>query len=326
MNDLYPLKFIPIYKEKIWGGQKINTILNKDFSPMINCGESWEISGLEDNVSVVSNGFLKGNSLNELIEVYMGDLVGDKVYEKFGNEFPLLIKFIDANDFLSVQVHPDDKLALKRHNSYGKTEMWYVVQADKNAQIICGFKGKIDKEAYQKNLDNHTLKKILNYEDVRAGDVFYVPAGRIHAIGPGILLAEIQQSSDITYRVYDWDRIDDKGKYRELHTPLALESIDFNHCSNYKTEYERKINQTISLANCPYFSTNIIELDKKVEKEFYHIDSFIIYMCIEGDIQLSFQNNRIDLYRGETIMIPAEIKNFSFKPLNKAKLLEVFIT
>lgn len=326
MNDLYPLKFDPIFKEKIWGGQKINTILNKDFSPMRNCGESWEISGLEENVSVVSNGFLKGNSLNELIEVYMGDLVGDKVYEKFGNEFPLLIKFIDANDFLSVQVHPDDKLALKRHHSFGKTEMWYVVQADKNAQLISGFKGKVDKEVYEKNMDNHTLKQILNYEEAKAGDVFFVPAGRIHAIGPGILLAEIQQSSDITYRVFDWDRVDDNGKARELHTPLALESIDFNHYSNYKTDYERRVNQTVTLIKSPYFTTNIIELDKKVEKEFYHIDSFVIYMCIEGGIQLTFQNNKIELFKGETIMIPAEIKNFSFKPLNEAKLLEVFIS
>ncbi len=326
MNSLYPLKFKPIFKDKIWGGQKINTILKKDFSPLANCGESWEISGVHDNVSIVSNGFLEGNDLNDLIEVYMGDLVGDKVYEKFGNEFPLLIKFIDANDFLSVQVHPDDEMALKRHNTFGKTEMWYVIQADKKSKLISGFNCKVDPELYQRNLNEKTLKSILNFEEVKAGDVFFIPAGRIHAIGPGILLAEIQQSSDITYRVYDWDRTDDKGKPRELHTQLALDSLDFSFHSNYKSEYENKINETAALAKCPYFTTNILHFNKPIHKEYFNLDTFIIYMCMEGEIKISYLNDSILITKGETILIPAEIKNLSFIPIKESMLLEVFIS
>ena len=325
MNNLYPLKFKPIFKEKIWGGQKINSILKKDFSPLSNCGESWEISSVKDNVSLVSNGFLEGNDLNELIEVYMGDLVGDKVYEKFGNEFPLLIKFIDANDFLSVQVHPDDALALKRHNTFGKTEMWYIIQADENAKLISGFNREVDQSIYQKNLEDKTLKEILNYEAVKAGDAFFIPAGRVHAIGPGILLAEIQQTSDITYRIYDWDRIDDKGISRELHTKQALDAIDYKHLSNYKTIYEEKLNETIQIVNCPYFTTNTLHINKPFQKEYYSIDSFVIYMCINGELQIATQNSNVSLKKGETILIPADIKSLNLIPQRETKLLEVFI-
>src|SRR3972149_1007896 len=199
MSHLYPLKFKPIFKDKIWGGDKIKTLLNKDFSPLPNCGESWEISGVQDEISVVSNGFLIGNNLQELIEIYMGDLVGDQVYQKYGIEFPLLIKFIDAHDDLSIQVHPNDKLAMQRHNAYGKTEMWYIIDADRGAKLISGFNTEVTKDAYIKHLENNTLNLILNYEEVKAGDVFFMPAGRVHAIGKGILLTEIQQTSDITY-------------------------------------------------------------------------------------------------------------------------------
>jgi mannose-6-phosphate isomerase len=203
MNSLYPLKFTPVFKDKIWGGDKLKTILNKDFSDLPNCGESWEISAVQDDISVVSNGFLKGNNLEELIEVYMGDLVGEKVWEKFGCECPLLIKFIDANDNLSIQVHPNDELSAERHDAYGKTEMWYVVQADPGARLISGFSGKINKAEYLKYLGNGHLEDILNYEEVSAGDVFFIPAGRVHAIGKGIVVAEIQQTSDVTYRIFD---------------------------------------------------------------------------------------------------------------------------
>jgi len=326
VNNLYPLKFKPIFKEKIWGGQKINTILKKDFSPLSNCGESWEISSVKDNVSLVSNGFLEGNDLNELIEVYMGDLVGDKVYEKFGNEFPLLIKFIDANDFLSVQVHPNDALAHKRHNTFGKTEMWYIIQADENAKLISGFNREVDQNIYQKNLNDKTLKEILNYEAVKAGDAYFIPAGRVHAIGPGILLAEIQQTSDITYRIYDWDRIDDKGNSRELHTKQALEAIDYKHLSNYKTIYEEKLNKTTQIVNCPYFTTNTLHINKPFQKEYYSIDSFVIYMCVDGELQIATQNSNVSLKKGETILIPADIKSINLIPQKETKLLEVFIS
>jgi len=226
MEGLYPLKFTPIYKDKIWGGNKIKSVLNKDFGGLPNCGESWELSGVDGNVSVVSNGYLAGNTLEELLEVYMGDLAGDEVYEHFGNEFPLLIKFIDANDDLSIQVHPNDEMAAERHNSYGKTEMWYVLQADKGSKLQSGFNQQVDQEKYLEKLEKTELTDILNFEEVTAGDVFFIPAGRVHAIGRGILLAEIQQTSDITYRIYDYDRRDDKGNPRELHTDLALDAID----------------------------------------------------------------------------------------------------
>jgi len=234
MSHLYPLKFKPIFKDKIWGGNKIKTLLNKDFSPLPNCGESWEISGVQDEISVVSNGFLIGNNLQELIEIYMGDLVGDQVYQKYGIEFPLLIKFIDAHDDLSIQVHPNDKLAMQRHNAYGKTEMWYIIDADRGAKLISGFNTEVTKDAYIKHLENNTLNLILNYEEVKAGDVFFMPAGRVHAIGKGILLTEIQQTSDITYRIYDYNRKGTDGKPRELHTSLALDAIDFKSYDNYR--------------------------------------------------------------------------------------------
>jgi mannose-6-phosphate isomerase len=325
MNNLYPLKFKPIFKEKIWGGNKISTILGKDFSPLSNCGESWEISGIAGEVSIVSDGFLKDNDLNELIEVYMGDLLGDKVYEKFGNEFPLLIKFIDANDFLSVQVHPDDELAMKRHNSFGKTEMWYVIQADKGSKLVSGFNCDLDKLNFQKRMNEEELNAVLNYEDAKAGDVFFIPSGRIHAIGPGILLAEIQQSSDITYRIHDWDRLDDKGNPRELHVDLAMDAIDFKSYPIYKSAFLEKMNQPVNLASCKYFTTNIINIDHSIHKEYFNIDSFVVYICLDGKIVLSSSAGDIHLKKGESVLIPAEVKSLDLLAEKKSKFLEVYI-
>ncbi|MBI4649614.1 MAG: class I mannose-6-phosphate isomerase [Bacteroidia bacterium] len=322
---LYPLKFKPIFKDKIWGGQKIRTILGKDFSPLPNCGESWEISGVQGNISKVSNGFLKGNTMQELVEIYMGDLVGDKIYAQFGIEFPLLIKFIDANDILSVQVHPDDDLAVQRHNAYGKTEMWYVIQSDKDSKIYTGFNRKITKQEYLEHYNNKMLTDLLNIEETAAGDVFFLPAGRIHSIGSGLLLAEIQQTSDITYRIYDWDRLDSKGKSRQLHSELALDAIDYNYYNNYKTKYELILNKTINLSDCKYFTTNIIELDNPVEKDYTIVDSFVIYICIEGSLTIDYSKGKESLIKGETALIPAELKNILLVPETKAKIIEVYI-
>jgi mannose-6-phosphate isomerase len=247
MSALYPLIFHTQYKDKIWGGQKIKTVLGKDYGDLPNCGETWEISGVKGNVSVVKNGSLAGKSLVELIQTYKEKLVGKKVFEKSGDEFPLLIKFIDANDDLSIQVHPDDALGMKRHNSLGKTEMWYVFEADKGAKLNSGFNQEMDKETYLKHLNDKSLEKILNYEEVKIGDVFFLPAGRVHYIGKGICLAEIQQTSDITYRIYDFDRRDDKGNLRELHTDLALDAIDYKHYVDYKTKYAPKTNEDPAL-------------------------------------------------------------------------------
>lgn len=324
---LYPLKFLPIYKDKIWGGQKIKTLLDKNFGRLKNCGESWEISGVQNNLSVVSNGFLKGNNLEELIDVYMSDLVGEKTYEKFGIEFPLLIKFIDASEALSIQVHPADDLALKRHRAYGKTEMWYILQADNGAEIITGFNQKVNKTIYERHLENNTLTDILNVEETKAGDVFFLPAGRVHAIGAGILLAEIQQTSDITYRIFDWNRLDDSGNPRELHTELAMDAIDYNYYNNYKTVYKSGLNKTNNIISCRYFTTNIIRFDKPVEKEYFNIDSFVIYMCINGEFEIRYDGDEpVHLAKGETALIPAILKKITFIPKTNSEILEIFIS
>jgi mannose-6-phosphate isomerase len=326
MKSLYPLKFKPILKDKIWGGRKLKTILNKDFSPLPNAGESWEISGVEGDVSIIENGFLAGNSINEVLEIYMGDLVGDKVYERFGNEFPLLIKFIDANDVLSIQVHPDDELAMERHNSKGKTEMWYIVQADEGASLISGFSRKVSKEEYLKYLEEKRLEDILMKHEVAEGDVFFIPAGRVHAIGKGILLAEIQQTSDVTYRIYDFDRKDADGNTRELHTELALDAIDYNYYDDLKTEYKHELNKTTEVVSCDYFITGVLEFDQIIEKDFYNLDSFMIYMCIDGEFDICYGDGEcLNIKKGETVLVPAELRTVRLKPAMRTKVLEVHL-
>lgn len=319
---LYPLKFKPILKDKIWGGPRLREVLGKQASD--KAGESWEISGVEGDISMVQNGFLAGNSLQELAEVYMGDLLGDRIYEKFGLEFPLLIKYIDASDVLSVQVHPGDKLAKERHKSYGKTEMWYVIDSDQG-ELIAGFNRELDREQYQKIFQEGRLKEILNHEDVAPGDVYYMPAGRVHAIGAGVLLAEIQQTSDVTYRIYDWDRTDEQGNPRELHTDLALDAIDFSFHTSYKTPYQGLLNNTVNVADSPFFTTSVIQLDQPVEKDFNMIDSFVIYLCTEGAAGITYPGGAESIRKGETVLIPAELKNLAIVPTEATTLLEVYI-
>ena len=325
MIDLYPLKFNPIYKEKIWGGEKLHSILNKNVGDIKKCGESWEISRVQENLSIVSNGYLAGNNLEELIEIYMGELVGDKVFIKFGIEFPLLIKYIDANDVLSIQVHPDDKLAKKRHNAYGKTEMWYIIQADKKSEIITGFRKKVNKPTYIDHLKNKSLADILNFEQAIESDVFFIPSGRVHAIGKGILLAEIQQTSDITYRIYDWDRKDDRGKNRELHTELALDAIDYCFYDNYKTNYNEMLNETSLLIHCDYFITNLLHFDQPIKKDYDFLDSFVIYMVLQGEFHINFNNDSAHVKLGESVLLPASLENITLHPLKESKILEVYI-
>ncbi len=326
MKNLYPLKFRPIFKERIWGGDKLPALLNKNYS-MTQCGESWELSGVQDEISIVSDGFLKGNSLEELIEVYMGELVGEKIYDQFGTEFPLLIKYIDANDRLSIQVHPDDELSKERHGAYGKTEMWYVVQADEGAELISGFNRDIDRDSYLIALQNDKLENLLEFETVKQGDVFFIPAGRVHAIGKGIVVAEIQQTSDVTYRIFDFNRVDDKGNPRELHTELALDAINFKHHKTGKTLYQPKLNEAIEIAKCNYFTTNLLQLSSAIERDFSKIDSFVIYLCFEGSYSLEYESESIRVHKGETLLVPASIENFVLKPLGETetKLLEVYI-
>lgn len=325
INELYPLKFKPVFHQKIWGGSKIRTSLGLDYTPLPNCGEAWILSGVEENQSLVENGFLAGNKLNELVEIYMGDLIGEQVYQVFGNEFPLLIKILDTNQWLSIQVHPDDELAQERHQSMGKTEMWYVLEAEEGAELIAGFNKKLNKESYRKILDEKKLPSVMNFEQVSAGDVFYIPSGRVHALGPGILLVEIQQTSDITYRMYDWDRIGIDGTMRALHTDLAVEAIDFEMQENYRTDYEINKNQTTPVIQSPYFNTNIISLDQPLRKDYEELDSFVIYVCVEGSFQLNSDRNSILVNRGEAILIPAFTRYTELLPLGYATILEVFL-
>ena len=323
--ELYPIKFKPILKEKIWGGAKLKELLNKTQATE-NCGESWELSGVEGDVSLVQNGFLEGNDLNDLLEVYMGDLVGEGIYEKFGNEFPLLFKFIDASDLLSIQVHPDDKLAKERHQAFGKTEMWYILQSDKESELITGFNQSVDKTNYLDAFNKGQLISILNKEKVSKGDAFYIPAGRIHAIGKGILLAEIQQTSDVTYRIYDWDRKDSNGKGRELHTELALDAIDYKYYDSYKIDYQTEINASANLVDQPYFTTNLLHIDKTIETDYSILDSFVVYMCVEGSLKISLDNGTEETLRtGETVLIPAVTERVVLLPELTATLLEVYI-
>ncbi len=322
MKKLYPLKFQPILKERIWGGNKLASVLNKDTNSD-GIGESWEISDVEGDTSVVTNGSLKGTSLKELQLQFGADLIGEKNHKIFQDKFPILIKFIDAKQDLSIQLHPNDELAAERHNSFGKTEMWYVMQADKDSNLIVDFNQKMDKDKYLHHLNNKTLPEVLNFDKVKEGDAYFIEVGRVHAIGAGVMLAEIQQTSDVTYRVYDWDRVDVNGNSRELHNDLALDAIDFDMPDNYKVKYRKKDNVSNEMVTCPYFTTNYLEVTKTIKKENTY-DSFVIYICVEGEASIETENHSETIKKGETILLPAAIKKYSINT-NKAKLLEVYV-
>ena len=322
---LYPLTFKPILKSVIWGGSQICPF--KGITPTEEgVGESWELSHVDDNFSVVAEGELANKYLDELIKEYGKELVGGKVMERFGSRFPLLIKFIDARDNLSIQVHPDDELAKVRHNSFGKTEMWYVIKADKEASLYSGFSQQIDKEEYVKRVENNTIMDVLKKYDVSEGDVFFLPAGRVHAIGAGCFIAEIQQTSNITYRIYDYNRKDKNGNTRELHTELAKDAIDYTLYPDYRTHYKAHTNATVNLADCKYFTTNLIELDTVMVRDFEELDSFVVYICMEGSATLRDSNGyEIRIHQGQTALIPANNKTVAIIPAPKAKFLEAYI-
>ena len=316
----YPLTFEPIFKERIWGGTKLKVYLNKSFKSN-KIGESWELSTVANDVSVVSNGKFAGLNLNELIEKYPTEILGSKSIEKFGLEFPLLFKFLDAKEDLSIQVHPNDELAKQRHNSFGKTEMWYVMQADENSRLVVGFKNKTNKKEYLKHLEDKTLVTILNETPVKKGDTFFLETGTVHAIGAGVLIAEIQQTSDITYRLYDWDRVDVKGIGRELHNDLAVDAINYEE-TNTKVTYNSERNESVNLVDCPFFTTNILEVSGtynwKKKKE-----SFTVFMCTEGSFVLVTSNSKSEFKKGDTVLIPAILEEFQF--IGETSLLEITI-
>ncbi|OXA71506.1 mannose-6-phosphate isomerase [Flavobacterium aquidurense] len=317
----YPLQFEPILKDRIWGGEKLKTILNKPITSKIT-GESWELSTVEGDVSVVSNGILKGKSLMELIDKMPNEILGTKVYSRFGKQFPLLFKYLDAREDLSIQVHPNDKLAKERHNSFGKTEMWYVMQANADARIIVGFKENSSKEEYLKHLNDKTLVSILDDVKAKAGDVFFLETGTVHAIGAGLVVAEIQQTSDITYRLYDFDRKDANGNTRELHVDLALDAINYNKVDTQK-KYDTKTNTSNVVVDCPYFTTNFIPLEDKVEVA-KSGETFTVYMCIEGSFEIEFDGFKQSYIKGDTVLVPAEINAFILS--GKASILEIYIS
>ena len=309
---MYPIKFKPQLKENIWGGHRLLDIKKGLYSRSVDktkvYGESWDISGVNGSISKVANGFLKGNNLQEIIEVYMGELVGEEVFEQFGLDFPLLIKNLDCNDTLSVQVHPNDELAEERHDSFGKTEMWYIADAEEGAVIYLGFKNKnITREEYIQAVAEGTVADILQAVPVKKGDVFFIPAGTVHALAKGLNVIEIQQTSDITYRIFDWNRVDSEGKSRELHTALAVDAIDFESgVEECRRTYTATANKEVNIVDCEFFKTDMLVVDGVAELDYCQRDSFTIYMCIEGDVKVSLDNETSETLRtGEVMLIPA---------------------
>ena len=321
--NLYPLKFKPILKERLWGGTKLKDVLNKTIESDIT-GESWELSGVEGDISEVSNGNLAGTSLQSLMDSQGEALLGKSVVKRFGNEFPILIKFIDAKQDLSIQLHPNDELAKERHNSFGKTEMWYIMDADPGAKLIVGFNKDVEKEEYVKSLEEGTLTDLMNYEEVGEGDTFFINTGKIHAIGAGVLLAEIQQTSDITYRVFDFNRRDKEGNLRELHTSLAVDAIDYEKKDDFKVDYPKQKDTVNPMVNCPYFKTNFMELSNSLEQDLSQRDSFTIYMCVGGEATIKNDWGSASIRNGETILISASSSYVNIDAQG-AKLLEVTI-
>ncbi len=323
---MYPLKFEPILKQTLWGGDKIIPFkhLNESLS---NVGESWEVSAVEGSESVVANGPDKGLTLPEMVRKYRDELVGESNYARFGNKFPLLIKFIDAKLDLSIQVHPGDELAKKRHNSFGKNEMWYVIAADKGAKLISGFAEEITPKEYKERVHDGTFAEVLQTCEIQPGDVFYVPAGRVHGIGAGAFVAEIQQTSDITYRIFDYNRKDKDGKTRELHTSQALDAINFSDVQDdFRTAYDREENEPVEIVASPYFTTSVYDMTEEISCDYSELDSFIIFICTEGACKMiDDEKNEISLIAGETVLLPATTQEVTIIPEGRVKLLETYV-
>lgn len=320
---LYPLKFKPIIKDYLWGGTRLQEVLHKEVCTD-TAAESWEVSAIKDNVSVVQEGALQGRDLKELVLSFGKDLLGEHVHRQFGNEFPVLIKFIDAEKDLSVQLHPNDALARERHNSFGKTEMWHVMQAEKDAELIIGFKRDTNREEFLDILQKGRLIELLNLEKVTPGDTFLINTGMVHAIGAGVLLVEIQQTSNITYRIYDYNRKDKDGKTRELHTEMAMEAINFESDNDFRIRYEHSPNKVNSMIESPFFITNYLHVTQNLDLDVTSRDSFHIYVCTEGEATFITDTGNYDLKMGETLLIPACIGNFTIIS-SGAKFLEVHL-
>lgn len=321
--EVYPIKFVPILKQKIWGGEKLTSLLKKS-TESLRLGESWELSGVKGDVSIVSNGVYKSNTIVELINNFKGDFLGSLIYDEFEDEFPLLFKFIDATDDLSIQLHPNDELAKKRHNSFGKTEMWYVLDAEKDAKLYAGLSKKIDKETYSK-LKGKRVLDVVHVDDVKKDESFFIKSGTIHAIGKGILLAEIQQTSDVTYRIYDWDRLGLDGNPRELHNDVAVDAVDFSKIGSCKLSFDNTKNFINEVFSCKYFTTNKLIVREVFTRDVLKIDSFIVYMCVSGSGVIEVNGTVEDVFKGETVLIPAICKELTISSESEIELLEVYI-
>ena len=339
METLYPLLFDLNFHQLVWGGNRLKPFKGLTPSEDDKIGESWEISAVRDNESVVANGPLKGKKLNDLVSSYKELLLGKVVFSMYGETFPLLVKFIDAAHDLSIQVHPNYELAMNRHGCFGKTEMWYVMDALPEAKLYCGFNSRISKYEYGKRVEDHSICEVLQEYPVKSGDVFFIPAGRVHAICGGSLIAEVQQSSDVTYRIYDYGRLGLDGQPRELHTELAKDAIDYNVVENYKTEYERKLNKPVCISECQFFTVKLLEINRGFHRKLFKYDSFIIYMCLEGNCTIKVLSTRgfdgdmpmireVHLSKGNSCLVPAAVADIMITPMNeegRTKLLEVYI-
>ena len=316
------IKFEPLLKQTLWGGSKIIPFKHLD-AQLENVGESWEISGVSGNETIVANGQYKGMSLNQLVRELKGSLVGEENYQRFGDEFPLLIKFIDACQDLSIQVHPTDEIAHRQGKSRGKTEMWYSLESAPGAQLYNGLKQQITPEQYKEMVADDTITDALARYEVKEGDVFFIPAGRIHAIGAGCFVAEIQQTSDVTYRIYDFKRKDKNGNYRELHTQLASESIDYTVLDNYRTDYEPVKNEGTQVVTCPYFTTAVYDLDEPMTLDYSELDSFVILIAVKGGGQLISEGEEMSFQMGDTVLLPATTKEVKVE--GAVKFLETYV-
>lgn len=316
---LYPIKFKPIFKNKVWGGKKISEI-KSDKSIAENCGESWEISGVQEDVSVITNGFLEGNTLEEAIEIYMSDLVGEKVFDKFGIEFPILLKIIEAKENLSVQVHPNNAIAQERHNAWGKSELWYIIEAENNSKLVSGFNTKMNRLEFKNKVSDGTIESTLYQPNVKAGDAYYIPSGRIHSLGKGNTILEIQQTSDITYRIYDYGRTD-----RELHIDLAEDVIDFQETKKANIDFDKKPDKSNNIINNEFFTINFLPIMNSLTKDYFQIDSFVIYHCLKGELIINYGEENEVIKTGESILIPAELKSLTLVPKQYSEIIEVFI-
>jgi len=323
MPTLYPLKFQHLCKETVWGGNRLGG-LGKNVNEGSNCGETWELGAFPSLDSIISNGFLEGNSLSEAIEIYMAELVGEEVFDRFGHTFPLLVKFIDTNDDLSVQVHPDDNYANEATESLGKAEAWFVLEAQPGAQISIGFNKDVSKEEVLSRIENNSLQEVLQTKPVNKGDFFFLPPGTVHTIGKGVTLCEIQQASDITYRLFDYNRPGLDGKPRDLHVDKALDVIDFSHAKVFNSQYEKIYTGRSELLKSEKFNLNLLSFDNNLEADYMSIDSFVILICVEGALVVEYDGGTDSLKMGEVMLIPAELKRLGFRPVFHSKLIEVF--